>query len=595
MSSNNGNIDFINHMNLQNNNNFINNNQNKINSQEKQNNIKNTNQYPNNNLDQRKNNDDHNFNRAKKENIHEHRNNNPNSNNYNNINKSNNNLVPNDKSKATENKKADKNKKENAYNKKDEILTPRGNIKNNNNSVNSNPYEKANYENLTPRGNARNNNNPVPSNPYEKKNYENLTPAGKTKINQNNDLTPMGNTQSNINRDIIISNNTQSVNENESYENKNNNSNKIGDSNSIQNLPFSFNQYTKPSLVKLDYVNNALTYISSPLRCLANIKPIIKYYLEQLDSYRNHANDMPLSYHFDRLIFNLYPYPQNSLNTSFSLQTFYKAFLYLNPSFRGKSIKNPIEFIIYLLELLHNDDKRMLNNKNDHLDNNIQKNQTDFYAFIDYLKKYEKSIIFTLFGWINQKIAVCTECKEENNIFREFFTFDLNIENTLNKLKFENRSRSIINIYDCIKYQSHEETLYNNYCNNCKKKNIVKLKTLIKILPNYFIFLIKLNNKEIIQKLENEGHIIKIEKIIDLDKLIKESNINSKFELVGMVVYNINNNMEEYISYCCHPIDDKWYKFDLNNINQIDINKILEQNDLLPVILFYKSKNLKKN
>ena len=46
---------------------------------------------------------------------------------------------------------------------------------------------------------------------------------------------------------------------------------------------FSFNQYTKPSLVVLENVGNS-TYMSCVLQCLTNIKPIAKYYLKELNS-----------------------------------------------------------------------------------------------------------------------------------------------------------------------------------------------------------------------------------------------------------------------------------------------------------------------
>ena len=469
----------------------------------------------------------------------------------------------------------------------------------NNNKISSNPYDKKD-QNSIPSGNQYF--NQKPPNPYENKNDINQTPTGNIKIQKNklndltptgktkieNDLTPTGNDQNNINREQM---NYITPGGNDYYEN-NYIYDKMEDSNNNQNIPFSFNQFKKPSLVGLDDVKNSMTYMSSILRCLSNIKPIIKYYLKQLNNYRSHANDMPLSYHFSRLIFNLYPYPQNSFNTSFSLQTFYKAAIHSNPIFKGKSLKNPIEFIIYLLDSLHDDDKKMPNNNNkSNLDNNIQKNQNNFDDFEEYLKHFEKSIIFNNFRWINIKTATCNECKEKLSIYRELFTFDLNIENTINKLEFKNTDVPIIRIYDCIKNQSNEEILYNTYCNICKKKNIIKVQSLIKTSPNYFVFLIKLNNKEIIENLKNEGLKIKIEKDIDLDEFIKDSNFDSKFELIGMIVYNNINNVEEYISYCIHPIDNKWYKFDINNINQIDIDKLLEANDLLPVILFYKSKN----
>ena len=347
-----------------------------------------------------------------------------------------------------------------------------------------------------------------------------------------------------------------------------------------------------PSLVKLDDVKNSMTFMSSVIRCLSNIKSIIKYYLDHLNDFKSHAQDMPLSYHFSRMIYNLYPFPQNFSKTSFSLQTFYKALIHSNPIFKGNSLKNPLDFIIFLLDRLHKEDRQMLHHNNLILNEKIQKNQEDLYEFVNYLKNYEKSIIFNIFGWINQSINICEECKEETTMFTEFFTFDLNIENTLNILGFEVKNiASKISIYDCIKNQTKEEKFYNKYCRNCQKKNIRIKKSIFRVRPNYFIFLLNLNNKQIIEKLKNDGYKIKIDKALDLDVIIKDSDVNRRYELVGMVVYNNLNNMEEYIAFCFHPIDQNWYKYDINNICKIDIDELLNKEDILPVILFYKAKN----
>ena len=461
-------------------------------------------------------------------------------------------------------------------------IIPTGNTKINKNPEISNPI---NNNNITPTGNTKINKNPGPSNPINNINVKDMTSTGNNTNNIQNERNSNYYNNLNLtprNENEIIHNNNENIYNNAPQNNQNNNQN--------LNLPFSFKQYKMASLVKLDDVKVSMTFLSSVIRCLSNIKSIIKYYLDHLNDFKSHAQDMPLSYHFCRMIYNLYPFPQNSSKTSFSLQTFYKALIHSNPSFKGNSLKNPIDFIIFLLGALHNEDRQMLYHNN--LNDNFQKNQEDLYEFVEYLKNYEKSIIFNIFGWINQTINICEECKEETTMFTDFSTFDLNIENTLNILGFEQKKTiPTITIYDCIKNQSKEEKLYNKYCRNCRKKNLKIKKSIFRVRPNYFIFLLKLNNKQNIEKLKNVGYKIKIEKVVDFDMIIKDSDINRRYELVGMVVYNNLNNMEEYIAYCFHPIDQKWYKYDINNICKIDIDELLKQEDLLPVILFYKAKN----
>lgn len=354
---------------------------------------------------------------------------------------------------------------------------------------------------------------------------------------------------------------------------------------------FSFNQYTKPSLVVLENVGNS-TYMSCVLQCLANIKSIAKYYLKELDTIKKKLIEMPLSYAFSRTIFHLYPYPQNTLQKSYYLSSFYKMTLLLNPFYQGKSTKNAVDFLVFLLDTLHNEDKTLpkYNNNNEKLENN-----RDFKEYIKYLSRNENSIIFTDFGWVSQKIRKCDMCNSEAINYRQFFTFDLDIDESLNKTILKNQRE--LSIYDCIKYQFVKDKKYNVYCKNCQKKTNFEEENLISVSPNYFIFILRID--KIMKKKENNKNIgmnIKVDEELNLNNLIKENfnNNSPNYTIVGMVIYDLRND-RDYKAYCLNVIDKNWYKYGKEKITKVEKTLNFNLDELIPVILFYKLKKETNN
>lgn len=171
-------------------------------------------------------------------------------------------------------------------------------------------------------------------------------------------------------------------------------------------------------MVAIENLGNT-SYISAIIRILSNNKNLVKYYLTELNKINNYLQEIPLTYAFSRIIFHLYPFPQDSLKKSISIDNFYRTILLLNPSFRGKSTKNGIDFLNFLLDTLHSNDKFFRNQYNIGENRNEIKNQ-NVQEFAEYLDKYEKSIIFSNFAWINQKIRKCNICGEESMSYHYF-------------------------------------------------------------------------------------------------------------------------------------------------------------------------------
>ena len=397
----------------------------------------------------------------------------------------------------------------------------------------------------------------------------------------------------NSNNNNSNNNNNKDNKDNQQSQRQNENNNNNHDLDMVSS--FSFSQLKKASLVALENVGNS-TYMSAVARILSNIKSIVKHYLKEKDNIKTKVQDMPLSYAFSRLIFHLYPYPQDDLKKTYSIKSFHKISLYLNPIFRGNSTKNAIDFINFLLVYLHEEDKNFLNEKNikDNKDN-AQEINSDLNSYFHFLEKNNNSIIFNTFGWINKKNKKCQRCSEEKITYQNYFTFDLDIKNAVNDCTPKGPP---LNIYECIQYATKKKTFENKYCESCKEKQVLESENSIVISPNYFIFILRLNDDgfKTINKLESKFGGISIEEKLMLSDIIKDQNINNNYKLVGMVVYYFNivngQNIIEYKTYCSSPIDNKWYKYDNDekyNISKINLNEILKPSKSYPVILIYKA------
>ena len=145
--------------------------------------------------------------------------------------------------------------------------------------------------------------------------------------------------------------------------------------------------------------------MSCVVQCLANIRSIIKYYLTKNNDIKKKIQELPISYGFSRIIFQLYPFPEDSLNKSFSLKTFQRTIAYYNRCFKGEDCKNAKDFMIYLLENLHKEDKLFRSQKQDNSEKTQNGNKPvnkSFKEYLQYLIDNEKSIISDNFCWINQ-------------------------------------------------------------------------------------------------------------------------------------------------------------------------------------------------
>ena len=443
-----------------------------------------------------------------------------------------------------------------------------------------------------------------------KKNNENK------KANNNNEInfeTPTGDPEiENYYQELKKENNENNENNNDDKENNGNMINSyclINDSiknikkedcfdiNDLAMKPSkSISNFLKAPNVILENDKNS-SFINCVIYLLANCINLAKYYLKELNTFKFHIKDMPLSYYFSRIIFHFYPYPENPLQKSFSLSNFRKLLFHLySIMFQGNDESNAIDFLVYLLDKLHEDDMKLRNKKS-----NNQKicDIKKIKDYIQFLKEYEKSCILDNFCWVNQKIKKCLECKSEYITYQNYFTYTLDIKNILNpKNDIDFNNNKEITILDCIKYQIQKKIINEQYCMNCQKKNSFEFESLISVLPQYFILLIDLddnNMKNILPK-------ITIEEDFNLSDIVKQQSSDNQYIIHGIIFYNLDfalpkekrGQSEKYLAYCYNQIDNKWYNHKKNSIVDKKIIFSPQTYNVFPVILIYRHEETNK-
>ena len=152
-----------------------------------------------------------------------------------------------------------------------------------------------------------------------------------------------------------------------------------------------------------------------------------------------------------------------------------------------------------------------------------------------------------------------------------------------------NNRKDYITIYDSLENYCFTKQ-QNFYCKNCKETICFLITSKIYFALSYLIFLIDRGND-----FDTNNELLNINlhiyDKIDLSNFIDNQKSPKKFELNGII--SIYLNQKNYVCFCKSPVDKKWYFYNDENIELIDINDVLKKHndskEMIPCTLLYKN------
>ena len=345
--------------------------------------------------------------------------------------------------------------------------------------------------------------------------------------------------------------------------------------------PYSFDRYKKAALTGLINLGNT-SYFNSVLQLICSFRHFASYFLNPKNGtfFEKHVENYSLSYVMHRLCFHLYPFPEKEQREIYKPDSVMQILGRYNIIYKDYGEKNPNEFIVFLLEKLHDELNKKKNCLNNNLNTQIIKRDKD--KIIDTcLKNFmnnNDSILSNSFFWFEIKQTKCLTCNNEFYTFQYFSTFELNVSDCA---KFYKNKIQEIKIENCLDFYSIDKYKTKTFCNFCKVYGDNTSKTSIYSSPNIFIFLLDLK--------VNQNINFIIEQKIKLDKFIENKNVPLNYELNGIVYFDLNKN--KYNAFCASPVDKRWYLYDDENVNLIDFENFINiyntSKKYQPFILLY--------
>ena len=344
------------------------------------------------------------------------------------------------------------------------------------------------------------------------------------------------------------------------------------------------NLYTSPPLIGLKK-NSSKNYLNSTLQCLSQTEPLTNYFLRKTIEELNgniirgsNDKDFPISNAYYELIQNLWSTKENA--SSFSTKHLMKRIAKIN--LNKLDLDQPgayKEFIILFLNNIHNELKRHLKSK----ENNIKEPKDKYNRKITcsyYVNDFAKSLsiisdVFTGHIETTNKCLNCQRlCFSRSQISFSYIKFNYLIFplEEINNYNYNN-NKYYVTLDDCFEYNQKEKP---SFCEDCHYYPATRTSK---------IFLAPINLILILDRgKENLSNIkLKIEKTYDITRFV----LNKDKEKVIYNLYAVLTHFDQnhFIALCKSPVNNNWYKFDDETIEQIDEKEVIKFD--CPDILFY--------
>ena len=341
------------------------------------------------------------------------------------------------------------------------------------------------------------------------------------------------------------------------------------------------NRYTKATTTGLKNLGNT-SYLNAVLQLLGSIRPFASFFTNPQNQkfFSDNISSLPFSFIIYRLFLHLYPYPEKEQREIYKPDSLHKHLGEINVVYKSLKERNPNDLIIFILDTLHKELNHSQNQQKKEPQNIYDKNNVLECFKYNFLIEYN-SVISNHLNWCEIKRTECSVCKKRIYNIQTYNSLELDILQC-----FRNKNNTPLNIYDCLQYYIRIKN-YSLFCNLCKK--CTSMMSYTKILSSTNILIFSLNRGNFDQNLMNIS--FQVDNNLNLDKFIEYKNSLRNYILTGIVSFSLND--KKYVSFCRSPVDFKWYLYNDDIIQPIEIKNILlnhnNNNQYIPCILIYTS------
>ena len=331
----------------------------------------------------------------------------------------------------------------------------------------------------------------------------------------------------------------------------------------------------------------ATCYMNATLQCLANIKPLTDYLLNEKNYLllAQNVDICKLTLKYAQVLIGLFC--NEKITGSYCPDDFKQTISDLNPLFQGVKANDPKNLIIFLLENFNSELVKIYKKKK-----NIKENENapiiDIYDEINVLQNFRKNFLINYHSIIGDNLCgfqksslICQNCGRKSfnfNIFN-FLIFSLEATSNYFNLTQNNTRIPTITFEHCFNFLKKEEIFVDTFCRNCKQTGNSKYKENIYLLPNYLIIVLN----------RGKGNIFNCNVEIKENFAPTKYVVNEKeciLELIGMISHFGESEMgDHFIAFCKHFMDRKWRIYNDSTVTECPKDYLKNG---IPYILFYK-------
>lgn len=349
----------------------------------------------------------------------------------------------------------------------------------------------------------------------------------------------------------------------------------------LSNCASDYNNNNK-GVVGLMNIGNTC-FMNSVLQCLSNTKPLLEYCLN--DEYKADINST--TSRMKGQLIKVYAAVMKSVwkgtgETYFTPSEFKSQIAKFAKRFVGYNQQDAQEFLIYLLEGLHEDVNRVREKKKRLVDDSnevetISASEKAKLCWNNYLD-HDNSIIVELFVGQLRSALTCTVCDYQSNTFDPFWDLSLPIP----------KNKNPVTLLHCFDHFTQEEYLDGDErptCARCKKRQRCRKQFSIQRFPKVLIIHLKRFNQGSFYRSKLSTKVEFPIKQLDLSPYAAQHRGSPVYNLYAVSNHSGSTAGGHYTAYAKNPYSGKWHYFNDQRVSGASESQIQSAE---AYVLFYQ-------